>query len=261
MLILAGDIGSGEKFGECLTLFDDISCRKALIPGNHDIWVHSKEREAGIDSLKLYQEILPKTAAEHGFHYLDDSPLIFPDSDLAIVGTINWYDYSWGIEGLRKDYPEEEHRLQSKRFPRGRHNDFNYVKWPLNDVSFTALVVEKFARHLEQALREVSRVVVVTHHPPFYTLGWKPREEPVTLDRYLWDAFIGNQALEDLLLRHSERITFAFAGHTHRERQNNLGSIRGYNVGGDYHYKRLLQFTWPDAEIVVHQFGDPNVLT
>ena len=61
------------------------------------------------------------------------------------------------------------------------------------------------------------------------------------LDVLLWDAFSGNQALEKLLARHAERIAFAFCGHTHRAREGNLGPLRGYNLGGDYHFKRMLK--------------------
>src|SRR5262249_59372050 len=39
LLVLAGDVGAGDEFDPCLALFDDLSCRKALVPGNHDIWV------------------------------------------------------------------------------------------------------------------------------------------------------------------------------------------------------------------------------
>jgi len=64
VLVLAGDIGTGNLFGECLSLFHDLSCRKALVPGNHDIWVH--EADEGPDSLQLYREQLPRVAAAFG---------------------------------------------------------------------------------------------------------------------------------------------------------------------------------------------------
>src|SRR4051794_13973999 len=54
VLILAGDVGAGEHFDACLALFDDLSCRKAVIPGNHDIWV--TDSDARGDSLQVYQD-------------------------------------------------------------------------------------------------------------------------------------------------------------------------------------------------------------
>src|ERR1700722_18492934 len=184
VLVLAGDVGTSEHFERCLALFDRCPSRKALVPGNHDIWILSKDQAAGLNSLQVYDEILPRKAAEHGFHYLDNGPLILPESDVAFVGCINWYDYSWGVDGLRQYHPAEEHRLQSKRFPRGRYNDVNYVRWSIDDVTFTKRVAEALTHNLEEALTRVSRVIVVTHHPPFYGLGFPSRGEPLKLDRF-----------------------------------------------------------------------------
>jgi predicted phosphohydrolase len=255
VLVLAGDIGTGTLFGDCLAQFDRLECRKGLVPGNHDLWV---QPEAGRDSLVLYREDLPRTAAEHGFHFLDAGPLLVPEVDVALVGSINWYDYSWSLEKLRELYPDELHRLESKRFTRGRHNDANFVRWSLGDVAFTAEVVTTFERRLCEALATVGRAVVVTHHPPFYGLSFPRPGSPTDLDSLLWDAFCGNHHMEEVLARYADRIDFAFCGHTHRQRENMLKGIRGYNVGGDYHFKRLLWLEWPAGKVTAHQFGDAD---
>jgi 3',5'-cyclic AMP phosphodiesterase CpdA len=134
LLILAGDIGTDSYFAECLQLFADLPCRKALVPGNHDLWVRP---DAPRHSLQLYEEDLPALCRQYDFHYLDRGPLLLPEAGLAVVGSINWYDYSWSLEALRHDYPNEEGRLSSKQFTRGRHNDGNFVRWPLDDGRFT----------------------------------------------------------------------------------------------------------------------------
>ena len=274
VLVLAGDIGTGPLFGECLALFSDLPCRKALVPGNHDLWVPPDD--ASVDSLQMYQRELPGMAARAGFHFLDSGALLFPEAGVTLVGSINWYDYSWAQAGLRERYPEEEHRLQSKRFPRGTHNDANYVRWKLDDPGFTARVVAALERQVDEALGTVQRAIVVTHHPPFYGLGFarppspyplppapggegrlRGAAPPVELESFLWDAFCGNQAMENVLARRADRIAFAFCGHTHRQRENTLGAIRGYNIGGDYHYKRLLRIDWPAGTVAAHQFGLP----
>jgi predicted phosphohydrolase len=254
LLVLAGDLGTGPAFEECLALFADVPCRKALVPGNHDIWVI--EEGAPQDSLTVFEHVLPAVAARYDFHYLDHGPLVFPESDLALVGTINWYDYSWAIEGLRRCWPGEEDRLHTKRFTRGRHNDANFVRWELDDAQFTARIAERFEAHLSSALAQVGKVMVVTHHPPFYGLCFERPGPPVLLDSFLWDAFGGNRRLEEILERNADRIAFAFCGHTHRARENTLGGIRGHNIGGDYHFKRLLLLDWPSGAIEAHQFGD-----
>ena len=36
-----------------------------------------------------------------------------------------------------------------------------------------------------------------------------------------------------------------------------LRGMRGYNIGGDYHFKRLLMLDWPTGDVEVHVFGSP----
>jgi predicted phosphohydrolase len=254
VLVLAGDIGAGPDFADCLGHFDDVPCLKVLVPGNHDLWVPTDDNSE--DSLQRYRTTLPQFAQEHDFHYLDHGPVYLADFDLALVGSINWYDYSWSLEGLRQHYPGEEHRLQTKRFTRGRHNDANFVRWPLDDVRFTAEVVTAFERQLLEALERVERVIVITHHPSFLGLSFPREGLPAELDEFLWDAFSGNRRLETILSRHAERIAFAFCGHTHRMRESTLGPIRGYNIGGDYHFKRLLWLDWSAGTVTPQQFGE-----
>ena len=253
VLVLAGDLGVGELFDDCLALFADLPGRKAVTPGNHDIWV---PEDAEHDSLRRYEEDLPRTCARLGFHYLDRGPLLLPDEGLALVGSINWYDYSWSLEELRRRFPAEEHRLRSKRFARGRHNDAHFVRWPLDDVQFTARVVAKLEEDLRAALAAAAKAIVITHHPPFHELSFPAPDEPLPLDGLLWEAFCGNRALEAVLTRHADRIPFAFCGHTHKAREARLGPIRGYNVGGDYSTKRLLVLDWPAGTVTAHEFGD-----
>jgi predicted phosphohydrolase len=252
VLVVAGDIGTGALFEDCLALFAALPGRKVLVPGNHDLWV---QPDVPHDSLDLYQRLLPEAAARQGFHYLDAGPLVLPEADLALVGSINWYDYSWAIDGIRRYYPSEEHRLKSKRFTRGKHNDGNFIRWPLDDAGFTSLVTATLAQHLEQALRQASRAIVITHHPPFYDLSFPRPGPPVLLDSFLWDAFAGNVGVEQVLARFADRIAFAFCGHTHVERHSTLGGIQGYNVGSDYPVKRLLRLDWPAGTVEAHQFG------
>jgi hypothetical protein len=75
------------------------------------------------------------------------------------------------------------------------------------------------------------------------------------IDDLLWRAFAGNTMLETALAARAERIAFAFSGHTHYAREGQLGPIRGFNIGGDYHFKRLLWLEWPSGRVQVEEFG------
>jgi 3',5'-cyclic AMP phosphodiesterase CpdA len=254
LLLLGGDLGTDHHFAECLQLFSDLRCRQALVPGNHDIWVDEADHRG--DSQRVYEKYLPAVAESFGVQYLDRGPLLLPEHRLAVVGTMNWYDYSWALPQLRARIPDWEERLQTKRFSRGRHNDARFVRWPFTDTTFTAAAVAAFTGHLEQALQAADHVLVLTHHPAFRGLNF-PRQE-LTDDSLLWEAFSGNVALEEVLARHAARIPFAFSGHTHRDRAGELAGIRGVNVGGDYHFKRLLRLDWPEQTVRAEVFGDPG---
>jgi 3',5'-cyclic AMP phosphodiesterase CpdA len=251
VLILGGDIGAGEDFERCLELFAPLSCRKALVPGNHDVWV--REEDARGDSWTVYTEYLPKVSAKHGFQYLDHLPLLLPDTGLAIVGSMNWYDYSWSIDELPKYDEQWEERLRRKMFTRGIHNDSRFVRWQHTDASFTAQVVKEFERQLEEALQQVPKAIVVTHHPAFEGLN-PPPIRPPHLDQLLWKAFSGNGSMEQVLQKHAKQIPFVFSSHTHRARDNSFHGIPGHNIGGDYTWKRLLRLEWPSGNITAREF-------
>jgi 3',5'-cyclic AMP phosphodiesterase CpdA len=252
LLILAGDVGAGDDFDRCLELFERLPGRKALVPGNHDIWVRTEDPRG--DSLDVYDRHLPRVARDHGFTYLDHEPILIPESDLALVGSINWYDYTWDNDLLRATAPLDwQERLRTKRFIRGMHNDANYVRWPLTDLTFTDRVVSKLTADLDAALAQVGSAIVAVHHPPLRGLLY-PAEEPPTLDALLWRAFSGNTRLEAVLAARSRRIPFVFCGHTHTARACQVESMRGYNVGSDYHFKRLIWLDWPSGEVREEEF-------
>lgn len=252
LFVLAGDIGAGDDFARCLDLFADLPGHKALVPGNHDVWVRSDDDRG--DSLAVYRDHLPRVAADRGFHYLDAGPLVLPEAGFAVVGSMNWYDYSWGVDRLAAlGVPDWQDRLRTKRFLRGRHNDANFVRWEYDDASFTRVCVATLADHLRQALKQVPAALLVTHHPVCRGLNY-PKPEPWGLDDALWECFSGNMAAERLLAEFSDRVPVAVCGHTHSAREGIFGRTRGYNVGGDYGFKRLLRFDWPAAEVTATEF-------
>lgn len=256
LLLLGGDIGTDDHFGECLQLFRDLPCLKAVVPGNHDLWVAENDKRG--DSLAVYQRHLPSLCGQYGYHYLDTAPLILREANLAVVGSINWYDYSWSLARMKAEIPNWQWHLKNKAFTRGRHNDGRFVRWPTDDAGFTRNVVANLEQHLTQAFTQVERVLVMTHHPAFHGLSF-PRGTPAQgLDELLWEALSGNRGLEDVLEKNAECLALIVSGHTHRAVEASLGPARGHNIGGDYHFKRMLLVDWPAASIETFIFGDPN---
>ncbi len=252
LFLLAGDIGTEDHFATCLSLFADLPCPKALVPGNHDVWVRADDPRG--DSEKLFSQRLPHLSREHGFHYLDHGPLWLPGQDLAIVGTMNWYDYSWSQAALQALTPRWQWHLEKKVFRRGQHNDANFVRWADTDVSFTDRVVGNFEQHLAEALSQVSRVLVMTHHPPLQMLNPPGSTDP-GLDELLWLAFSGNRALEVILQRHAEQLVLTLCGHTHFQREGIQAGVRGINIGSDYQTKQLLLFDLDRDHVTWQRYG------
>lgn len=256
VLLLGGDNGTDAHFEECLQLFEGLPSRKALVPGNHDLWVTSNDPRG--DSLCVYEHHLPALCRQYGYHYLDEAPLLLPEDGLAIVGSINWYDYSWSLDRMKAEIPNWEWHLSRKAFTRGRHNDGRFVVWPTDDEHFTRRVVAALETQLEAALQKVDRAIVMTHHPAFHGLGF-PRSAPAQgVDELLWEALAGNRTLETLLQKHASRIPWIFSGHIHRSVKATLGPSRGINIGGDYHFKQLVLIDWPEGTLETRVFGDPE---
>jgi predicted phosphohydrolase len=248
LVILAGDIGADEDFQRCLALFETVAGVKCCVPGNHDVWVNAEDRRG--DSLTVYREHLPNVCADHGFHYLDHAPLVLPEAGLTVVGNMNWYDYSWGIDRIPALAEDWQDRLSRKRFPRGQHNDYHFVRWAFDDVGFTQECVVSLERQLQET---DGPTIAVMHHPPFHQLNW-PRAGPPTLESVMWECFSGNKAMENLLANYADRIRYAFCGHTHRKRECEHAGIRGHNIGGDYNFKRLLELDWPAGTVSALEF-------
>lgn len=246
VLVLAGDIGTGPNFEECLRLFDGLDCRKALVPGNHDLWI------ADGDSYAHYREVLPAVAARHGFVYLDTQGPLRLDDTVSLVGSINWYDGSWIEPMVIEDVlPDWERYVREKRFVRGRHNDGVFVRLGRSDADFVGELVESFERQLSAVT--TSHAIVVAHHPPF--IGLEYPSERTGPDALLWLGYTGNSRMEAVLSENAAKVAHVFCGHTHFARDCEwFGGVRGWNVGGDYPWKRLLTLTWPAGSVEAMEF-------
>ncbi len=255
LFLLGGDVGTGDHFDECLRLFAPLPCPKGLVAGNHDIWVNDDDPRG--DSLHVFEHHLPTLSRNLGYEYLDFAPLVFPDVGLAVVGTMNWYDYSWSLERLKNEIPNWQWHLENKAFTRGRHNDGRFVRWVMDDVSFTRNLVTAFEHHVSQ-LNDTTKLLVLTHHPAVREVSFPRESPPQGVDGLLWDALSGNRLLEDFLKTNADRLAVIFSGHTHRAVTRSFFGVPCHNVGGDYHFKCLTTWDWPSGHTEQHVFGDPS---
>jgi len=232
VILVAGDVAiahPGEVI-ECLSLFSDSSARKLVVPGNHDIWTSLAGE--GADSLTIYEEIFPKSAALAGFHTLDRSPVVV--DAVGFAGSIGWYDY--GFADVALDVPREAYA--AKYLPGiGMWNDGRFVQWRHDDLSFTRTVVDRLKDHLSVVREQASCIVVLTHHLAFEQLvvrrahrGWE-----------FHNAFMGTPRLGRLLLE-EPKVRLTICGHSHHERRVQVGHMEAVNIGSTYTRKRFLLF-------------------
>lgn len=245
---IAGDVGEGEQFAACLDLFAGVPCERLVLPGNHDLWT----RHPRGSSRALYREVLPRLAAAAGFRYLDTEPFVAPGGGLAVVGSMNWYDYSFADSDVAREVPGAEAMYAAKLFPNGRHNDGRFVRLGVTDAGWTTELVDQLARQLAWLPATVTSVVVLQHHPPVRELFYPTAL--TTLDQKFWLAYTGNRRMQELVLG-DPRVTTVVCGHTHAACSATVAGKRCLNVGGDYGWKRLLLLDTDTGEEWAEEFG------
>ena len=259
VLLVVGDAAASAGTGieECLSRFTHRG-PKLFVPGNHELWT----LEA--DSYELFTRILPRRIESLGWHWLESRP--FVDGQIAIVGTLGWYDYSFaqrelGIPtrfyakkispGAASHFSEHAHLLNPSDdiSPKAmevvaRWNDGRFVKLHRPDEQFLDELLGKLRSQLNELTDNLHRstrdiqIVAATHHLPF-------RELLPPSHSAQWDftkAYLGAEKLGQLLLEFPH-ITYAFCGHSHFAARARIGHIDAVNIGSGYRQKSFKTIT------------------
>ena len=252
VLLLVGDTATsdGDALERCLSLFN-FAGPKLFIAGNHELWT-----ETGDDSYRLYTTDLPRRVRQLGWHWLESEPFIAPGGQVAFVGSVGWYDYSYAQASL--EIPQRFYRQKvspgaARHFDEFRHllepgedippramrvtarwNDGRFVKLHRSDEQFLGELTARLDRQLHH-LAHVKTVVAATHHLPY-------RELLPPSHSAQWDfakAFLGSDAIGGTLLRH-KNVRHAFCGHSHYAAETRIGHVHAVNVGSSYRAKKFL---------------------
>ncbi len=212
MVILAGDLGEPlHRFEKALSLFSDIEADVAVLAGNHDVW----HRTGPHSSRELWEHLLAETCARYGCIWLEDEIVI--RGNVAVVGTIAWYDYSSRAPGYEGKSNKAFFRTKG-----AYNNDGNFIDWPWTDIEFADAVGTPFLKRLATACSrpEVAHVLVVTHVPVF-------PEQKVTVKKWNagGDAYYGNWTL-GRKIESFEKVRMVISGHTH------LGVVAKHSTPG-----------------------------
>ena len=208
-VVLAGDIGHPlENFKRCLAAFQSIRVPVAVLAGNHDVW----RDEGGLGSRELWEHGLADATREAGALWLEDGELRI--GDVAVVGSLAWYDYSAAPEHLR--YPDGHFA----RIKGSLNNDAEMIDWPWTDVEFAWRLRQGLVGKLARLDRDASiRSVVVTTHVPIF-------EEQMTRKpgSHRWElsnAYFGNLTTGAAVAR-CAKVRTVVSGHTHCGRRGTV---------------------------------------
>lgn len=247
VLVVVGDtaVADGDDLERCLSRFK-FDGPRLFVAGNHELWTR------GPDSDVLYRETLPKRIAALGWHWLEGRP--WTAGDIAIVGSVGWYDFSFAEPSLdiprrfyeakvspgAAAYLHDPQQLLVKTDDVSPHtmqvvarwNDGKFVKLPQGDAAFLAERLAQLESQLQQT-QSASTVLAAVHHLPF--AGLLPPSHSAQ-----WDfakAYLGSERIGQVLLRYPN-VRRVYCGHSHFARQATVGAIEAINIGSGYRAKR-----------------------
>ncbi|MBX3081486.1 MAG: metallophosphoesterase [Anaerolineae bacterium] len=200
-LIIAGDVGERvEGFMAMLKLFQLVDCPRLLLSGNHDLW-----SRGGYDSEKLFTEVLPELAHQHGTVWLETENWVY--DGIGICGTNGWYDYSGrdpSIALTASQYFAQKRMVMA---------DGEFINWLWNDVEVARAMGDAFSQRLRWLDEDEGvRQVIVATHVPCFTEAIERRPGDFTWN--LTNAYFYNLTLGQRITA-SNKVTHVFSGHTH----------------------------------------------
>jgi predicted phosphodiesterase len=246
VLVVIGDtaVADGDMMERCLSRFT-FTGPKLFVAGNHELWTN------GSDSYEIFTTTLPKRVRDLGWHWLETDP--FVAGDLAIVGSVGWYDYSFASPELgipRRFYAAKISPGAAERFASmaplfettddilpiareiiARWNDGKFVKLGRGDDVFLQEILDRLERQL-MSLSHMKHVIACIHHVPLRELLPPPHSAQ-------WDfakAFMGSERIGQILLA-CPNVRNVFCGHSHLARDVMVGDIHAINIGSGYRLK------------------------
>ncbi len=257
IFVIAGDVSSRIGIlADTLSRLHVSGASNLFVPGNHDVWF---EEEIGLGSLEKYSSAISDVCKDNGFLHLPDEPHI--KQQLAFVGSMGWYDYSFKREDLNIPY----RAYVQKEYGGSIWYDTLCVDWEFTDAELTNLLNRKLEYDLSVLPKRVTSVVYVSHHLPF-------RELTLYKGHLPWDffsAFMGAESTGRILLE-DPRVVLTLSGHSHirmQEKFNGITSITvplGYGRPADENYSDLARAAVAHIELVnrtvqVRDFVEGNI--
>jgi len=249
VLLLLGDLAGTDLdvLEQVFELFEGFRGQRLFVAGNHDLWT-----PRGGDSLARYRDELPAVCRACGVHALDIAPWM--NGDVAIAGTVGWYDYTFRPASMRIPLRFYQHKIapgSASANPDFVHllerrddippealdlachwMDGEHIRMELSDVEFVRETLASLRGQLEQTSR-AKTVVVGMHHLPLFELV--PQVESAAL-RFA-NAFLGSELFGETILEFPN-VRHVFCGHSHHYACCRRGPVTATSIGVTYKEKR-----------------------
>ena len=235
VFVIAGDISNSiDRLDYTLKQFEDLSCLKVMIPGNHDVWIESNNSvRKGKDSFYKYREAIPQVCKHNEFLYPVEEPYIV--HNVAIVGNIGWYDYSLADARLANTHYFMDYARGT--FDEGTWNDAKYsvwlkapssLNWKERQKTFNnSLLFEIMFNKLKDAFKKIpdniEKILIILHTAPFKDCII-PKDKPSPFDAYEGSTRIG----EFIRSVSKGREISIICGHRHKKLFLDMGNIKLY---------------------------------
>jgi predicted MPP superfamily phosphohydrolase len=236
MLVLCGDISSGAKLGDALSLLElelDLPIRFVL--GNHDYYNSSFAEVQKLVRLAVLDSV------PHGHRrilsWLSDGAVEEVSSDTVLIGHDGWYDARAGILRnrviLNDFYEIEDLRPFSA-----------YTRVPELLILKVREIADMAAAYLDAMLPEAfasaRKVVLATHVPPFPQAAWHEgrQSEPDYLP-FFCSVCVGNVLVKHMVANPDKEL-LVLCGHTHGEGEAQiLPNLKVLTAKAEYGQPRL----------------------
>lgn len=208
-LVLSGDIANGSTLKQNLLAISSVY-RKPIyfVLGNHDRWGGSFAEAAS--------DVLEAEAEDPNLCWLRGKVVTLSEG-VAITGEDGWYDASCG------DAQDSSIIMRDWIAISDLAKDFNRTAWLFGYREELIATIRRLAAEsahralsvLTEAAKEHSRVIFVTHVPPFEELAMKHGQ----IDNSEWRPWYCSTMMGDVLLNVADQfpgVTFqVLCGHTH----------------------------------------------
>jgi predicted phosphohydrolase len=222
VFVIAGDLANScSDINNALTLFKELEMIKIFIPGNHDLWIESKNQlKKDNDSFDKYTHLLSEICKNNNFFYPIFDPLII--NDIAFIGTVGWYDYSIRDKRLDELYNFKDY--DNGVFGMSYWGDVKYSiwledknnsNWKLRDKKYSNkkifdYIFNLFKQTFYKIPKSIKNIYIISHMAPFQECII-PKDKPDPFDAYEGSIEFGN------FIKEQNKKIIIICGHRHKK--------------------------------------------